>query len=173
MAKLGLSSPWMIYYREVEALFQMDPGVRVIFDDDNRELKLYVEDGEKAYALSQLLPTEKRFGRVNLKISVIPANGSFVNRGKDPLVKLALDGNNAVSFIKTITGFLANDITFIVFKKEVVQYYTDNIGDYHGLHSTLYQDLAKDLFGEPDGIFFCTDNVDPDNLFIAPQGEWP
>ena len=60
MAKLGLSSPWMIYYREVEALFQMDPGVRVIFDDDNRELKLYVEDGEKAYALSQLLPTEKR-----------------------------------------------------------------------------------------------------------------
>ena len=49
-------------------------------------------------------------------------------------------------------------MTFIVFEKVVVQWFSDSIGDWYGLTSTLYQDLAKDIFGNIDGVYFCTDN---------------
>ena len=53
-----------------------------------------------------------------------------------------------------------NDFNFVVFVPEVVQFYNDDLGDINGLCSTLYQDLAKDLFGEEAGIYFCTDKVE-------------
>ena len=46
---------------------------------------------------------------------------------------------------------------YVLFKKEVVQYDSDDISDFHGVCSTLYQDLAKEIIGEDEGIYFCTD----------------
>ena len=176
MAKLKLSAPWIIFYREIEAMFQGDPEVRVVFDEDNLTVKLYVDDGEKALALDTLLPPAKKFGRTTLKINVIPANDYFVDV-KGNMFEAALEGNTALSFIRTISGIMSNPITYVVFKKAVVQYYTDDLGDYFGIHSTLFQDVAKDVFGDPDGVFFCTDTAD-NNMFNgerigAPLGEWP
>ena len=93
------------------------------------------------------------------------------------MFEAALEGNTALSFIRTISGIMSNPITYVVFKKAVVQYYTDDLGDYFGIHSTLFQDVAKDVFGDPDGVFFCTDTAD-NNMFNgerigAPLGEWP
>ena len=45
----------------------------------------------------------------------------------------------------------------MLFDKTVVQYPNDDIGDYYKECSTLYQDLAKDLIGEEEGVHFCTD----------------
>lgn len=36
--------------------------------------------------------------------------------------------------------------------------FNDDLGDPHGLRSTLMQELAKEVIGESDGIHFCTDN---------------
>lgn len=52
---LTLVSPWVIFYKEIEAMFQRDPEVRVTFDNDNRVIKLLVESGDKAEALSKIL----------------------------------------------------------------------------------------------------------------------
>ena len=52
MAKLKLSAPWIIFYREIEAMFQGDPEVRVVFDEDNLTVKLYVDDGESPLRLT-------------------------------------------------------------------------------------------------------------------------
>lgn len=166
MARIGLTAPWIVYYREVEALFREDKGVQVIFDDEKNELKLYVDDSDKAAALALLLPTEKTFGNVKLKIAVVPGNKSVGSAGA--LIPMALKDNPAVSYIKKVTGFVANDMTFVVFKKTVVQYYTDDISDIHGIHSTLYQDLAERIFEDHEGVFFCTDVTDANML-----GEWP
>lgn len=177
MAKLKLSAPWIIYYREIEAMFRGDPGVRVVFDEDSLTVKLYVDEGAKAYALDRLVPPSKKFGRTVLKINVIPANGAFAKVNEAELFDAALTGNSALSFIRTISGIMTSPLTYVVFKKTVVQYWTDDLGDYFGVHSTLFQDIAKDVFENATGVFFCTDTAE--NGFFdgervgAPLGEWP
>ena len=175
MAKLKLSPPWVVYYREIDAMFQGDPDVRVVFDEEKRIVKLFVDDCEKACALDKILPDEKLFGRIVLKIEVIPANGHFIEVKGNPF-EAALTGNSALSFIHTISGIMSNPLTYVVFKKSVVQYYTDDLGDYFGVYSTLYQDIAKDIFESVDGVYFCTDTADTgfkDERIGAPLGEWP
>jgi hypothetical protein len=54
----------------------------------------------------------------------------------------------------------------VVFVPEVVQYYTDNLGDINGFRTTLYQELAKELFGDSElsrGVYFCTDIIDSED----------
>ena len=128
----------------------------MVYDDVEMEVKLYVENADKATALEKMLPKVQEFGNVKLYITIVPANGLTTTTGYDVLK--AFDGNCAVYETHVIDGFMQNKMTFIVFKKVVVQWYSDNIGDWHGLTSTLYQDLAKDIFGNIDGVYFCTDN---------------
>ena len=51
---------------------------------------------------------------------------------------------------------MTNPLTYVVLKKEVVQFFNDNLNDIHGLETTLYQTIAKDVF-DGTGVFFCTD----------------
>ena len=155
MARFNLSPPWIIFYKEVSALFEKDPEVNVVYHNENYEIKLYVDNQEKAEAITKLLPATKTFGNVVLKITVVPANKT--GESKIDLFRKAFEGNEAVSFISSIDGILSNPINYVVFVKEVIQYYTDDLSDAYGMRSTLYQDIAKDVFGEQEGIFFCTD----------------
>lgn len=154
MEKFKLSSPWTIFYRQVEALFIEDPAVTVIFDEEAVELKIYVEGATKAEAIEALLPSEKVFGNVTVKISVIPSNVG--NMDRISLIQKAFEGNPALKEI--ISGELfTTPIHYVVFEKEVVQFFVDNLSDAHGVYSTLYQDLAKEIIGQDKGVFFCTD----------------
>lgn len=158
MAKLNLSSPWVIYYKEVNVFFEKDSDVKVLYDDDKNEIKLYVSDSDKARALSELFPVEKAFGEVKLKITIIPANGaSFGFRASNfPTIQTALKNNPIVDKIETVSGLFGYDLHYVLFKKEIVQYFTDNLGDYNGYCSTLYENIARDIFGDMVGVFFCT-----------------
>ena len=151
--KVNLSSPWVLYYGKLEAFFQQDNDVEVqLVDEDKVCINLYVDNCKKAEALQELLPAEKTFGSITIPINIIPSNNKV---SKLDLLKTVLEGNDAVADIETIETVFA-DITYVVFEKEVVQYYADNLGDLHGIKSTLYQDLAKEIFGETDNIRFCT-----------------
>lgn len=154
MENLKLSSPWVLYFRKVEALFEQDPDVTVEFDDANYELKLYVESAVKAEALQQLLPEEKEFGNVKIKISVIPADTDSVD--KVSLIRRAFAGNPALVDVEVVELF-GKDITYFLFEKEVVQYYSDDLSDIHGITSTLYQTLAREVIGDGEDFYFCTD----------------
>lgn len=169
MARTNMSAPWVIFYKELHELFREDPCVHVIYDEDQCEIKIYVEDSAKAYALNQLLPAEKEYGNVTILITVIPGNKVFKVCKKADLFEKAFDGNKALSYIRTVSGIMTNDITYVVFAHKVVQYFNDDLGDAHGLCSTLYQEIAKDVFGEHEGIFFCTD-VDDEKVYSS---EWP
>lgn len=153
--EFNLSSPWVLYYHELEAFFKEDPHVSVAFDEANYTVKLFVYGDEKADALTQLLPAEKQFGKVTLKIEVVPAN--MLGASKLELFRKAFEGNTAVSYMKTVDGLYNNKLNFIVFVNKVVQYFTDDLGDINHVRSTLYQDIAKEIFGEHEGIFYCTD----------------
>ena len=171
MATLKLSSPWVLFYREIEALFSEDPSVHVLYDADKNETKIYVENSAKAEALTKLLPDKKVYGNVTMKITVVP--GNFGSSTLADTYDIAFDGNAAVAYTKTVQGILTNPIHYIVFHKKVVQFFTDDLGDIHGIRSCLYQDLANEIFEKKDGVFFCTDVKDINAGVGAPLGEWP
>lgn len=172
---VGLSTPWVEFYKKVDFLFKDDPEVRVEYDERMhfgvKELKLYVENEEKAFALSKLLPAEKTFGNMKMKITVLPANH------EDSLPELfekAFRGNPALSYIQNVELF-ETPVSYIVFKNRVVQYFADNLGDANGNRSTLYQDIANDVFESRNGIFFCTDVPGTNGIgsLGKPRGDWP
>jgi hypothetical protein len=149
-----LSSPWMTYFNKYKALFGDDPEINVTFDDAKKTIKLYVNGDDKAEALSKILPSEKVFGNVVIKISVVPSNA--LNVSKIDVFQKAFEGNPALSYIKSVKNGLY-DASYVVFSNKVVQFFNDELSDVNGFCSTLYQDIAKDIFEDTNGVFFCTD----------------
>lgn len=172
--RLKLSPPWITYVSEVNALFQNDPDVNVVYDNDNLEVKLYVEKPYKAMAIDALLPDEVEFGNITLCVTVIPANGDMptVPEGTDneALFNEAFDGNPVYAFCKVVTGMFAFNTTYVVFKNRVVQFFNDNLNDIYGNVSTLYQEIASDVFKDITGVNYCTDIEERVGM---PLGEWP
>ena len=153
-----LSSPWITYYRKLEALFENDPNVQVKFDEDDLVIRLYVIGTDKADALTRLLPNKVTFGNVEVTISVIPANGE---KTRADLLKEAFDGNPNFAYAMTVEGVMTNPISYVVFKPEVCQFWNDNLHDPHGLVSDLYENIAREIFTEDGGICFTTDSKIP------------
>ena len=159
MAKLRLSPGWDIYYRKLSALFGRDDEVRIVYDETNDNIKLYVDNVNKADALAQLLPIEKEFGSVTLTIEVIPCNTKTKKTRCETVYHDAFDGNPILSYIKVVEGVFSNNITYVVFNREVIQYFNDSLADIHGMCSTLAQDIAREVFEDAEGVFFCTDTT--------------
>lgn len=156
--ELNLSPPWISFFRGIESLFGKDPDIRIVHTEGSSIIDLYVDNPVKANALAQLIPPIKTFGNAEFGVNVIPPNPSKVTDAS--LFRSAFDGNPALSFVEEINTPMTGDIAYVVFKNEVVQYPNDDLSDLHGLKSTLYQDIAKDLFTDVSGIFFCTDMPD-------------
>lgn len=175
MSKLKLASPWTTCFRQFKAFFQKDPEIRVVFDEDEPAINLYVENQDKADALAYLIPSARQFGNITLRINIIPANQQGVNSDSYTntvdAVMGALKGNKAMTGFQPVesAGFKA---MYVLFAREVVSYFNDNLGDLNGLTSTLYQNLAEEVFPNHSGVFFCTE---PGNATYLgkPLGEWP
>jgi len=152
-----MSPPWMNYYKELNELFKRDPEVKVEYNKEDHTISIYVETNTKAEALAILLPQEKRFGNVAVKIKIIPAND---NKNMASIFRSAFEGNGAFKYID-----LDSDSTYLVFDNKVVQYYSDNLADVNRNTSTLYQDIADRVFKDTphNGIHFCT--YDPEKDF--------
>lgn len=171
MAKVNLVAPWDEYYNEMVAFFAEDPDVTVLYDTEEKHIKVLVQDPAKAEALTHLLNGEVDFGGVKLLITVVPANEviseikrcfSNANNEEDytTLYKRSLIDNDLFAYTKTIEKMIGFNAVFVVFKKKVVQYYSDNLGDLNGMKSTLAEYIARDIFVPHSGVFFCTDAKD-------------
>ena len=165
---MKLVSPWVNFFREIEALFAKDNEVRVVMNEEVPEVKIFVENARKADAIAYLLPEEKDFGNVKLKITVVPANDGI--QSKFDAIQEAFIGNPVLSYVwqaKTPFG----EFDYVVFDADVVQYFNDDMRDVNGNKSTLYQEIAKDVIGEDANLCFCTEAVSKD--LMQPLGEWP
>ena len=175
--RLKLSPPWITYIHKLEALFDGDPLIafNIGQNDEGPYVTLSTSNGDKATALAKLLPAEKTFGNVILKINI---DGPFTNRAftsPRELFDVAFSKNPAYAYSISPTeeGYWFFTMTYVVFKNCVVQFFNDNLNDAHGLISTLYQDIAAEIFEEADltGVYYCTD-VEVGKLG-KPLGEWP
>lgn len=155
---MKLATPWSTYFSEVEALFAKDPQVGVEYVDNPLAVNIYVTDHEKAYALTKILPTEKKFGNVTMKVTVVPTN--FNNEYTESLFRKAFKGNPAFKDVVTVSGDFTFNATYVVFAGDVVQFYNDELNDLNGMKTMLYQDVARDVF-EDNGlaVFYCTEKL--------------
>ena len=158
---LKLSPPWCTYYSEITAMFANDEGVKVKVDDSKKTVSLFVEDADKADALSQILVTEKNFGNVNVSVNVIPAD--TVGGSNLTLFERAFKGNSALSFTTEDQKGLFS-MAYVVFVPEIVQFFNDDLSDVHGLASMLYADIARDIFRADLNVSFCTDAINKKGL---------
>ena len=176
--KLKLLPPWTIYVKKLEALFDPDPMIAFNVDyqsEDGPKVIIATNDGEKAAALLKLLPYEKEYGGVTLHIEVACdhiANIAF--QSPVELFDTAFKGNPAYAYsvCPCEEGYWWFAITYVVFKNCVVQFFADNINDCHGIISTLYQDIAAEIFKDSDINAFYNTDVERGNLG-KPLGEWP
>ena len=181
MAIMHLSSPWVELYHKIQAMFARDPQVTVILDeaDDGYYIEVYVaDDAEKAAALSAILEAQRYYGNVPVSIIVYMPNEeisvsdhlSEVRPAR--LFEAAFKDNPALSRVVEISAPPVIGATYVVFANTVVQYFSDNLGDINGNTSTLYQEIAKDIFSPPGlaGVYYCTEV--PDNATVS-NGSWP
>ncbi len=176
--RLKISPPWVTYVNKLEALFDPDPMIAFNVNYNAPEgpsVVLATNDGDKATALANILPMEKEFGGVTLSITV---SGPFSNRAftsKKELFETAFKGNPAFAYAicPSDDGYMWISVTYVVFKNCVVQFFNDNLNDCHGIISTLYQDIAAEIFGDAgvSGVYYNTD-IEVGKLG-KPLGEWP
>ena len=157
--RLRLSPPWVTYANKIKAMFQNDPEIKIEYNK-LPEIKLYVSNERKAVAIYLLLPTHKDIGNITLNITVIPPNDdveSLVNNEDFDSIKelfdVAFDSNPVYAYSKEIIGVFSNPFVYVVFKNKVVQFFNDNLNDIHGLISTLYEDIARELFTNEETYF--------------------
>ena len=179
--RLKLSPPWVTYVNKLMALFDGDPLIafNVDYNDpDGPLVVLAVGDSDKATALSRILPIQKEFGNVTLRIMV---DGQINNRtfaSMKELFEVAFNKNPAFAYAVSPAdeGYYWMSMTYVVFKNCVVQFFNDNLNDCHGIVSTLYETIADEIFEEfkelsGAAVYFNTD-VERGALG-KPLGEWP
>ena len=152
---LKLSAPWNTYVRKVRALFGKDPQIKIVYDESTMRLVLYVDDPAKCEALKQLLPRKKEFGNVILDIAVMPSTATGYS-STEGLLRTAFKDNPVFFDADTVNpDGCSNPFTYISFANETVQLWNDNLSDLHGITTTLYQDIAKEVLELP-GVYCCT-----------------
>ena len=178
--RLKLSPPWTLYIKKLEALFDPDPLIAFNIDynaEEGPKVVLATTDGDKAAALVKLLPDHKDFGGVRLNIIVdCPHMSNLAFETPVKVFETAFKNNPvfAYAICPCEEGYWWFAITYVVFKNCVVQFFADNINDCHGVISTLYQDIASEIFEDGSmntNIFYNTD-IEVGKLG-KPLGEWP
>ena len=144
-------------------------------DYTGRKVVLAGNNGDKNAALLKLLPSEKTFGNIvwTIEIDGPISNRAFVSNKE--LFEVAFNGNPAFAYAiaPAQEGYYYIDFTQVVFKNCVVQFFNDNLNDCHGLISTLYQDIAAEIF-EDAGLVGVNYNTDVEvGKLGMPLGEWP
>ena len=173
MSIVNLSAPWIEYYRKLEAMFEGDNSVKVVYDAQDMLCDLFVDGEEKADALTKLLKPSVKFGNITMPVVVHQANDISELYGVKsysrkpyrtrPLVPYADDihckafiGNVSMNFIEYAYGPGGAVFTYVIFAPRVVQYFADDTSSYYGLKTTLYEDIAREIFIEEPGVFYCT-----------------
>ena len=155
MAKLKLSPPWSIFYDEVRAMFLKDPEVKVVMDEENYTVHVFVNNPKKSAAIAKILEQNKKFGRITLKVQVPSPDQNYTFKDGVELYRAAFENNPRLSYVQPKTSIFDTSF-YVVFVNEVVQYFNDDISDINGNCSTLAEDIARDIF-VGDLPNFCTD----------------
>ena len=154
--KTKLSPPWWTVYNKIKAMFEADPDVTIQpmkETEDKTGFIIYLDtpDALKAVALNKILKLKYNFGNITLtvKVRVVDNQSKQFNPRTDTDYDSYLDAlatTPAVIDIREVEDMCGNKWIVIDFKKEVVQFYNDDLTDFYGNWNGLYTDIATDIF---------------------------
>lgn len=160
---LDLAAPWIAYYHMIAAFFEEDGDVRVLLDNEKRNVRVYVSTFDKYTALRKMLKSEITSeddpDMVYCTVTVYAPNEFTKSINDDKPIndtRAAFFGNPIVSRVlqkKQPFGF-----TYVLFVPAVVRYWNDSLAEWDGYATTTYQDIAKKIFKPIDGLFWTTDD---------------
>lgn len=126
----------------------MEDEIKIVLtntDLDNPVIKYYVNSKSRRAALGKYLPSSVAFGNITLINEVVEADGRISDE-KSTFTDI-FSNWESVSYIEKMSGW-SPVLCWIVFKPTVVQYDNDNIQSPNGISTTLYEDLAREIFGK-------------------------
>ena len=156
--KIKKSAPWVRYVALLKMLFENDPDVRIVYRDETPYIvDINVTGEEKFEAATKLIGETKTFGNVVLTIRYHLSNPVKEEKSKKELFKDLFEGNPILTNVVTVElPNTSNNITYFIFKDEVVQYWDDDLSNPHGMVSTLWEQIAQEVFEDTEGVVFTT-----------------
>lgn len=156
----GMIAPWYIYQKQVKALFEHDPQIIVgeVYQQENGKdyaFDIEVRSHDKYLALERVLSRFKLFGNVALTVNLFDEENSAGDTVID-VCRVLFDGNPIVESVEDIVDLAGAHHGFVVFRPEVIQFYSDDLRDINGNTTTLAQDIAREVFSDTEGVNFCT-----------------
>ena len=162
---LNLSPPPYTYFNFLKHSIGNDPCLEVlemqVMEGGNYLIQIEVEVRSKARALAVILKLHQNIGNENIYIEVLN-NGRIVRPQEDyrtmrdfiKMFECALSTNHyfdRATFIKTISGM---PIVFLIFKKEVIQFFNDDLSDLYANFNGVAADVFREVMRSPiNGIF--------------------
>jgi len=167
---ISMNAPWMTVYKEISKIFECDREVKILYNTEEQEVKIYVDNSVKATALDILLKHEYVFGNVTLKVNVYPANDienlyeptkKVIEKMKaedDPakLYSTAFAGNDVLRDVKKLPEMIFGGWVYVLFDIHPAQFFTDDMSRWNGYKTMLYEDIARDIFEPRSGVSLCT-----------------
>ena len=150
-----LSPPPYTYFNFIKHSIGNDSCLEVlemqVQEEGNYLIQIEVQDRRHARALAAILELHKNIGNENIYIEVLH-KGTIVEPQEDyktmkdfiKMFETALCSNryfNRATFIKSLAGY---PIVFLIFKKEVIQFFNDDISDFFN----NFNGVAADVFRE-------------------------
>lgn len=143
--EVGISSPWMTYYKKLVALFGDDPELEVSWKEEGAEKSVIIASTNtfKIMALEKLLDPKITFGNITLTVKCLVKDGS--EDSASAIFRTAFAGNPHISEVIDQKTMGCIEQTFVLFKPEVIQFFNDDITDYYGNWNGLAEDLMRDV----------------------------
>ena len=160
--QVKLSPPWYTYFNFLKYSIGKDRNVKVLdmkeISDVNYLIPVEVKDKDKARALATILVLHKNFGNIDVHTEVLH-RGQVVKPHETPrnecgLIKIfeeALATNYYFEYVRFAKIFTAK-IIFPVFKKEVIQFFNDDLSDlynnFNGVAAAVFEEVLKSPINE-------------------------
>ena len=134
---INIEAPWWRFFKLLTNLFDKDESVGFKTNEDTKgvfEIIIISADICKLAAIKKVVGTERTFGNVKVVISYVEEEGALT------LEEFAMAFKDTgylvdTKIAETPTG---DHLYFPIMKKDVIQFYDDNIADYYGnLNATV------------------------------------
>ena len=126
---LTLSAPWYTFAKTVKYIFEKDPDITVAFSDEiNGTLTITIETSspKKLISIKKIVGSKRNFGNINVVIKYALTTNAITTED----YQLAFADTGLIDQIIESQDPMGTD--FVVVNRDLVQFYNDNIFDYHG-----------------------------------------
>lgn len=154
----SLLQPWVTYYNKLRAMFAGDPDIELSMEEYTIYLK--VKSLEKTTALKKLLYDTIEMGSVVVKVIIY-----FKSPEPDirEVYEQAFKDNPVFIGFKTKASSETDNpkfkIDYCIFKKEVIQFFNDEVNDFFGNYNGLMSDIAIEVMQKKYHVGYSINDI--------------